>query len=247
MIRFFRALFKLNLFINLMFIGLIHHRIRCIYKKNTRELRDKMKLGYARFLGKWMGVEIEVIGDIPPKGVLFLPNHRSYIDVLVILEISTASFLAKSEVRKWPLVGYTAKTVDTFFVVRDSKESRAQSLKIMMNELRKGYTAVVFPEGTTTNGPYTAPLKYGMFKAAAMEKTPIVPLSIEYEDPADCWVGNDKFIPHFFKTFGKRNIRAKVKVGPTLISEDWEELHRRTRQTIDEGLREIRTSMNLPT
>lgn len=247
MIRFFRALFRFHMMFNILIIGLIHHRIKCISTKNTRELRDRMKLNYARIMGKWMGVHTEVIGEIPPKGVLYLPNHRSYIDILVILEISTASFLAKSEVRKWPIIGYTAKTVDTFFVVRDSKESRAKSLATMMGELRKGYTAVVFPEGTTTNGPYTAPLKYGMFKAAALEKTPVVPLSIEYEDPADCWVGNDKFIPHFFKTFGKRRITAKVKVGPTLISDDWEELVEKTQASINEGLKELRESMGLPT
>jgi len=168
-----------------------------------------------------LGVEVECSGILPPSGALIVANHRSYIDIAVIAAQTPCSFLAKEEVARWPLVGYGArKFANIVFVKRNSLASRSQSITAMRSILRAGASVAVFPEGTTSRGPGVLPFRPGMFRLAARDGFPVVPVALEYQDPSDAWVGEDTFVGHFLKTFSKPRVSVRVHFGPVLNSSE---------------------------
>jgi 1-acyl-sn-glycerol-3-phosphate acyltransferase len=163
-----------------------------------------------------LGIELEVSGTAPGERVLLLANHRSYIDIPVLLSQVPCAFLAKAEIGTWPLFGAAARLVHTVFVQREDPESRRASRDGALDRLQRGLTFAAFPEGTTSRGPGTLPFFPGLFRLAEEHGIPVVPVAIEYHDPGDAWVDDDPFLGHFLSCFRKRRVRVSLAFGPTL-------------------------------
>jgi 1-acyl-sn-glycerol-3-phosphate acyltransferase len=171
---------------------------------------------WARRLVKALGIELEVSGTPPQERVLLLANHRSYIDIPILLSQVPCSFLAKAEIGTWPLFGTAARLVHTVFVQRDDPSSRRASREEALARLQRGLSFAAFPEGTTSRGPGILPFYPGLFRLAEEHGIPIVPVAIEYEDRDAAWVDDDPFLGHFLSCFRKRRIRVTLAFGPTL-------------------------------
>lgn len=164
-----------------------------------------------------LAVDVDASGPSPPAGALIVANHRSYIDIAVIAAQTPCTFLAKAEVARWPVLGYGARRfANIVFVQRDSLASRSQSVARMRSILSTGVSVALFPEGTTYRGPGILSFRPGMFRLAAREGIPVVPVAIEYGDASDAWVDQDTFVGHFLRTFSKPAITVKVCFGPVL-------------------------------
>jgi 1-acyl-sn-glycerol-3-phosphate acyltransferase len=122
------------------------------------------------------------------------------------------------------------------FVHRGSKESRSSVLETMRTLIEKGFSLVVFPEGTTSRAPSFLPFKSGAFKLAAQKTISIVPMAIEFVDPDDAWVGDDTFLRHFFQTFRKKKIQIRMSIGPSFVDADSERLKRNIHEWIETEL-----------
>ncbi|HJW30305.1 MAG TPA: lysophospholipid acyltransferase family protein, partial [Saprospiraceae bacterium] len=123
---------------------------------------------------------------------------------------------AKAEVKHWPLVGFGAHLVGTIFVNREDKSSRLETASAIRQALEEKDSILVFPEGTTTAGPGTLPFKPRSFVAAEMAKAKVQPFAIRYEDPRVAFIGNDTFLPHFFRIFRWRKVKGRIVFGPAL-------------------------------
>ncbi len=189
-----------------------------------------------------LGVRIQQYGSLPEekKGpYLLVGNHRSYLDPIVLLADFKALPVSKAEVAHWPLIGFAARQTGILFVKREKKTSRKQTLQAMKEKLREGYSILLFPEGTTVAvGSNTLPFRPGAFRLAAELNVPLIPFAIEYLHPQDAWVGNDTFVPHFFRCFGKKTTTIQVHYGPPLRGKKPEELRKKTRLWIDARLNE---------
>lgn len=167
----------------------------------------------ARLLVKLLGVRIGVQGtSCNPEG-LVVANHRSYIDVLVLLALFPCAFLAKSEIRRWPLFGAVAQRIGSVFVDRSSKESRQRVRRQIVDRVLVGQRVVTFPEGTTSAGPGVRPFHRGLFHEAAERRVGMTPVAIEYADAADAWINDDDFVSHFLRRFGKPHTYVAVRIG----------------------------------
>ena len=102
--------------------------------------------------------------------------------------------------------------------------------------LTDGYSILVYPEGTTHVEPMTRHFQRGAFGLAASKGIPILPIGIEYKEKSDAWVGNDTFIPHFVRCFGKKNTVIDIGFGPPLLGDDAKELASSAKKWIDEWL-----------
>ncbi len=171
-------------------------------------------------LNRSLGLAVTVRGIPPEDGVLLVSNHRSYMDITAIGELAPATFLAKQEVALWPVLGYGCRLVDVVFVDRDNTDSRRRSREEVARRLWQHTSIVVFPEGTSHEGPGLLSFKPGIFQIAAQNRFPIVPVAVEYEDPRDAWVGDDTFIRHFLQTFSKRKVPVTVTFGPVMKGDD---------------------------
>jgi 1-acyl-sn-glycerol-3-phosphate acyltransferase len=169
---------------------------------------------WARTMTRVLGVDVRVHGEPPAEPALLLANHRSYLDIPVVLAQLPCAFLAKAEVGDWPLFGEAARLHHTVFVQREDPESRKRSREEALAVLRRRVAFVAFPEGTTSFGPGTLPFYPGLFRLAEQHDLPVVPVMIEYERREDCWVGADSFLGHFASCFRRRAVRVTVCFGP---------------------------------
>lgn len=188
----------------------------------------------ARVVAKWTRrilrlarLELTIEGQIPQGTGLFVANHRSYIDILVILAHLPVTFLCKREVRAWPLVGPTAQRMGVVFVDRRDPTSRLASLSLVSSRVLDGARIVAFPEGTTTRGPGMRPTYPGLFKEAERSGFPLFPMVIEYADPDDAWVDDDTLVRHVLYWLAKPSSRVRVCFGPPMVATGYENLQPR--------------------
>jgi 1-acyl-sn-glycerol-3-phosphate acyltransferase len=169
---------------------------------------------WSRRLLRTLGISLEVRGRAPQGAVLLLANHRSYLDIPVLLSQVPCAFLAKAEIANWPLFGAAARHAHTVFVRRECAESRRASRRAASQRLRAGLPFAAFPEGTTSRGPGLLPFFPGLFRVAEQEDVAVVPVAIHYAEADDAWVGDDPFLPHFLRRFRRRRVEASICFGP---------------------------------
>ncbi len=107
------------------------------------------------------------------------PNHISYLDALVIDSLIPMRFVAKAEIRRWPMVGYIARAAGCVFVQRDQKESRTQA-RASLARMGRYPPIVLFPEGGTGPPGRIRPFRYGAFEIAVDGGIPFLPCIIDY-------------------------------------------------------------------
>jgi 1-acyl-sn-glycerol-3-phosphate acyltransferase len=153
-----------------------------------------------------LGAAVHVSGT-PPRTGLIVCNHLGYLDVLAIGAVCPAIFVAKSEVKAWPVVGSLCRTAGTIFASRNRRMSAAQTAGELHCILRIGTPVVLFPEGTSSDGTTVLPFKSSLLSVA--ETSPISIAAISYELPGAnaakelCYWGDMIFAPHFWNVLGK--------------------------------------------
>lgn len=195
---------------------------------------DQREVAGKRFRTRWLshvpyrlGLRMEMEGIPHPGPCLYVGNHLAYIDPIVVLMHVDAKVVAKAEISSWPLVGYSASMIGTIFVRREEKNSREEAAKSIREALESRSSILVFPEGTTSAGPGTLPFRPRSFDAAFLSGVPVQPVAISYDSPAVPYIGNDTFIPHFFRLFSMRLISGRVVFGPAMYGENTCEMARK--------------------
>ena len=223
-----------------------HQILKLLFQRAFFARKPELSAGHAR---QWAsrivraaGIKIECHGTPPSRSSLLIANHRSYIDIVAILSQLPCSFLAKAELRKWPVFGPAAKYGGTIFVDRDNAGSRYESRSQIAAVLAKGVSVVVFPEGTTSAGPGLLDFRRGVFHIAAEKSLRITPVMILYQNPAAAWTGTATFVPHFLTIFGQPTIRMKVFFGPEVLGNDPETIREAAHRWIAEKLAQFEAS-----
>lgn len=149
--------------------------------------RRKLQQRWSRHLLDVLGLRLEVSGLAAPtqgsaiRGLL-VANHVSWVDVFVISSLVPASFVCKSEVRRWPLIGSLCAAAGTVFLERGSKFAAQRAHLALTGKLSHGETIAIFPEGTTGEGQALLPFRAALLQSAIDSGTPIQPLAIRYLD-----------------------------------------------------------------
>ena len=105
-----------------------------------------------------------VVSGSPIQTGLIISNHISWIDILAILSIRTGSFVSKSEVKKWFLVGSLAELANTIFIERNPRKIKKQ-IKVLGKSLTDSGLIILFPEGTSSDGQRLLPFRSGLFES----------------------------------------------------------------------------------
>lgn len=128
------------------------------------------------------GARLCVEGAEPVPGALLVANHVSWLDILAIASYSPAVFVAKSEVRSWPAIGWLAACAETVFLRRASGRSLLQVKNRVGALLLEGRNVALFAEGTTSSGPSVLPFRSGLMQAAVDSDRPVQSIAIAYYD-----------------------------------------------------------------
>jgi 1-acyl-sn-glycerol-3-phosphate acyltransferase len=130
-----------------------------------------------------LGARLTIHGE-PPRDehapLMLVANHVSWLDIFAINAAIPARFVAKSEIRGWPLVGWLCVKADTVFIERKRRRDLARLDEVMSNALRGQSVMGVFLEGTTTDGSEVLPFKSSLLRPALAVNVPIHPVAIQY-------------------------------------------------------------------
>ncbi|WP_224371395.1 lysophospholipid acyltransferase family protein [Hyalangium versicolor] len=176
----------------------------------------RIRLGQAilhRFaqIGAWIfGIKLLVRGQLPAPGCLIVANHHSYLDIAALGAATPCLFLAKAEVKRWPLIGPGAAAAGIAFVKRDSARSRKAATEAILERLDLGFSVVNFPTGTTCRSDETLNFRPGLFQSVAGTPIQIVPASLRYEDEHSDWVGDATFVGHLLQLAARPRIRIHL-------------------------------------
>ena len=132
------------------------------------KLRRRLPRLWHRVACRMIGIRITVHGTIESNRPLLLAsNHVSWKDILVLGAIADVVYIAKTEVRDWPIFGLLARLQASIFVEREQKRKVGEQTDEIARRLADGEIVVLFPEGTTSDGNRLLEIKTSLFGAAA--------------------------------------------------------------------------------
>jgi 1-acyl-sn-glycerol-3-phosphate acyltransferase len=138
---------------------------------------------WCRELLALLNIRVVTYGTLPAEsvaGTMFIANHISWIDIHAINSVHAVRFIAKAEIRGWPLFGWIAKKVNTLFIERTRRHDTGRMVEMATDSLRAGDCLCFFPEGTTSDGSGLLAFKGSLIQAAVNAEAPIWPVSIRY-------------------------------------------------------------------
>lgn len=134
----------------------------------------------ARILLRAFNIRLEFYGQYDDNAALVVANHVSWLDVILLVHKPKLHFIAKSEVKEWPVIGFLTKILGTLFIRRDNKFLVYRALPRAQKLVQRGESVMVFPEGTTTIGRDLLPFYPMMYEIAVREKGLVQPIAIRY-------------------------------------------------------------------
>ena len=135
---------------------------------------------WARGLLRVFGMRVERHGTPLAGGTLFVANHISWIDIIALHSQHMMGFIAKSEIRRWPVVGWVTTHAETIFLQRGNGDSLGLVMAEMAQRLRAGRAVAAFPEGGTRDGRELGAFHARIFTAAVDADAPVQPVALCY-------------------------------------------------------------------
>lgn len=151
----------------------------------NRRQRNRLVGHWSHQLLRIFNIQLVVNGEAPNRdlaGIMFVGNHISWLDIHVLNSIHTVRFIAKSEVKNWPVFGWLAKKANTLFINREDKKDTVRVIESTSKGLLKGDSFCFFPEGTTTDGTDLLRFKGSLMQASINSNADIWPFVISYPD-----------------------------------------------------------------
>jgi 1-acyl-sn-glycerol-3-phosphate acyltransferase len=206
-----------------------------------RQWRDFIFRNWARTIVKLLGIKIRTNAIVPATPFFLVSNHLSYLDIVVLASQMDCVFIAKREVKSWPLFGLLSRSMNTIFIDRARAADIPRVNALIEETLQSGQNIVVFPEGTSTAGAEVLPFRPSLLEPAARGNFPVAYASLSYCTPPDetsahlsvCWWGAMTLLPHLFGVFRLSEIEATLTFGrETLQGTDRKELAQRLHEAV---------------
>lgn len=166
-----------------------------------------------------MGLALHAGGTPKPGAKLVVSNHVSWLDIAAIhAVIPEARFVAKSDVKHWPLIGKLVAGAGTLFIEREKKRDALRVVHQMAEALKAGDTVAVFPEGTTGDGRTLLPFHANLLQAAVATATPVQPVLLRFFDrehaisPLAEFLGETTLAQSVWRLVCARGLNVEVRV-----------------------------------
>lgn len=212
-----------------------------------------------------LGIRVHVDGRVSDRRPLLIAsNHVSWTDISVLGSLAELSFVAKSDMAGWPILGTFARLQRTVFVERDRKRRSGEQVSELGARLAANDVMVLFAEGSTGDGNFLLPFKSTLFGAAqaalgigTASHVFVQPVSITYtrlhglpmgrqHRTVASWIGDMDLGPHLFMLLREGAVDVVVQFGEPI--EFTPESNRKTvmRKTEDEVRRMTVAALRSP-
>ncbi len=157
-----------------------------------------------------LGVRIQKIGVPTLKPALFVCNHVSWLDILVLQASAPVVFVAKSEIQSWPVIGRMVTMAGTCYIHREKRTALRGVHSALTLQLRKGQSICIFPEGATSNGLQVLPFHGGLLQAAIDAAVPVQTMRLIYSHDSAAYIDDITLISSALSI--TRTLRLTVQV-----------------------------------
>jgi len=198
-------------------------RLHMKFVKSARrqEIFDRWLVRWGRGMLSIMGTEVVIHGQISPRTDaprLVVGNHRTAIDIPLMLAHFAGAVVSRGDLESWPVIGSGARAAQVVFVDKDSTSSKMRALRAVRQRLRAGRTVSVFPEGSTFAGDEVRPFFRGSLAAARGISTEVIPVGLAY--PPGIEYLEESFLEHMRRYAARPEVRIGMVVGaPIFIDE----------------------------
>ncbi|MEW6768231.1 MAG: lysophospholipid acyltransferase family protein [Pseudomonadota bacterium] len=180
-----------------------------------------------------IGIRITQVGKLTKdKPVLILSNHVSWSDISVLGAVAPVTFVAKSEVKSWPVFGWLARLQRTIFIERDRRNKTGDHARAMADRLLGGDAVLLFPEGTSSDGIRILPFRSALIgavhhvigDATHHDRVTVQPVSLAYVRYGGlpvgralrekvAWYGDMDLVPHLLNILANGAVDVTVSWG----------------------------------
>jgi 1-acyl-sn-glycerol-3-phosphate acyltransferase len=192
--------------------------------------RNRIKQHWSTWLVMACGLRVVLnrpAGSPTPLPDFLVMNHVSWLDIFVLNSVLPATFVAKAEIRRWPLIGWLVAGSGTIFVERGSRHAVRRVNQLMAKRLAAGERVAFFPEGTTSDGTSLLPFHTSLF-ASAMEsdgetfqRQVIQPIALIYFQRGrfstiPAFVGEQTLVQSIVQILTARDLVAEIRLLPVI-------------------------------
>lgn len=189
-----------------------------VYPTLRLSARRRILQRWSRELLAILHIRLEISGHMPPcHGNMLVANHISWLDVLAISAFLPACFIAKSEVRNWPLIGTLCQRARTVFIERDIRRDTLRINRQIGELIAEGENVAFFPEGTSTDGTQTGHFHSSLFQSAIDCTAAIQPIAVRYHDGSGKHCPDAAFVDDMSFVDSLRNVLFSPSLHVTLI------------------------------
>jgi 1-acyl-sn-glycerol-3-phosphate acyltransferase len=185
--------------------------------------RAAIRMWWSDRLIRLLGIHLRVVGVTPAQhGVLFAANHVSWLDPFLLLARHPAHFVAKAEIRSWPVLGWLAAQSGTVFIERQRSRDTGRVMRALVALLQRGDDVGLFPEATTSDGTTLYPFKPSLLQAAADSGAALCPVGVRYVNPdgsrnlETLFIGETGLLHSLWAVSGARGIVAELHYCPLI-------------------------------
>jgi 1-acyl-sn-glycerol-3-phosphate acyltransferase len=189
--------------------------------------RERLTRRWSRRVLSLCRVEVEQLPGAPAlTHAMIVANHVSWLDIFVINSLYPCRFVAKAEIREWPLLGWFAGRAGTVFIARGNRRDLRHIFKGLVDVLRQGQRVAFFPEGTTSRQGTLLPFHPNLFEAAIDAGEAVQPYAIAYVDARGQhhgsvdYVGETTFVRSFFHILEGEPVRAQLSCLAPIVTEN---------------------------
>lgn len=163
---------------------------------------------FLKITGKIAGADVHIVGHPIRGNVLYIANHVSWLDILALAGATRCAFVAKADMKPWPLIGWLTTSNNTVYVERENPRAAHHQASALQLALLTGQPVTLFPEGTTNDGSQLLAFRTSLIAAVtpAPEQISIQPVAIDYGSNASdiAWVGDEPFGDNALRILGRR-------------------------------------------
>lgn len=162
------------------------------------------------------------LNSLPETHALIVSNHISWLDIFAINAARPCHFVAKADIRGWPLVGWLCARGGTIFIARGQKSALRDAYRQIVRDLGAGGRIAFFPEGTTAAQAALLPFHSNLFECAIEAEVAVQPYALRYLTPAGGlhpeveFVGDTTFVQSMIRILRTGPIVAEVIVLPAI-------------------------------
>jgi len=194
-----------------------------------RTRKSNVLLGYYARVAQWiLRIKVRALGkEHIQRGALYVGNHLSYADVLVLSPVLEGGFVTSVEIKHTPGLGLICQMAGCLFVERRNRSGLRNEISELREGLQVGLNVTIFPEATSSNGEQILRFKKPLYLAAVAAGRPVIPFCLNYRrvggQPINkvtrdsvCWYGDMDFLPHLISLAGSGGVEVDLNILPPL-------------------------------